>query len=84
VLHRLPIPVAAHFNVCENGPSLAGIVGFKPVGGAGSPCLMSVVCCQADFFAIGRSLVQKSPTECGVSECDQGSQWKRNNLTQNI
>jgi hypothetical protein len=74
VLHRLPIPVAAHFKVCENGPSLAGIVGFKPVGGgAGSPSLMSVVCCQAEFSATGRSLVQRSPTECGVSECDQGS-----------
>jgi hypothetical protein len=31
---------------------------------------MSVVCCQIEVSATGRSLVQMSPTECGVSECD--------------
>jgi lambda repressor-like predicted transcriptional regulator len=31
---------------------------------------VSVVCCQEEVSASGRSLVQKSPTECGVSECD--------------
>ena len=31
---------------------------------------MNVVCCQVDVRARGRSLVQRSPTECGVSECD--------------
>ena len=30
---------------------------------------MSVVCCQVEFSATGRSLVQRCPTECGVSEC---------------
>jgi hypothetical protein len=30
----------------------------------------SVVCCQVEVSASGRSLVQRSPTECGVSECD--------------
>jgi hypothetical protein len=29
------------------------------------------VCCQVDDFASGRSLVQRGPTECGVSECDR-------------
>jgi len=29
MLHRLPIPVAAHFKVWEYGPSLAGITGLK-------------------------------------------------------
>jgi hypothetical protein len=29
--------------------------------------LVSVVCCQVDVSATGWSLVQRSPTECGVS-----------------
>jgi hypothetical protein len=28
--------------------------------------LVSIVCCQVEVSATGRSLVQKSPTECGV------------------
>jgi hypothetical protein len=31
---------------------------------------VNVVCCQVEVYAMGRSLVQRSPTECGVSECD--------------
>jgi hypothetical protein len=31
---------------------------------------VSVVCCQIDVCATGRSLVQSSRTQCGVSECD--------------
>jgi hypothetical protein len=35
-------------------------------------CLLySVVCCQVEVSATGRSLVQRSPTDCGVFECDQ-------------
>ena len=45
---------------------------------------MTVVCCQAEFFVTGRSLVQRGPTECGVSECDQGRQWKRRNATKDV
>jgi hypothetical protein len=30
-----------------------------------------VVCCQVEVSALGRSLVQGSPTTCGVSECDR-------------
>jgi hypothetical protein len=33
--------------------------------------VVSVVCCQVEFFATGLSLVQWSPTDCGVSECDR-------------
>jgi hypothetical protein len=33
--------------------------------------VVSVVCCQVKFSATGRSLVQRSPTECCVSECDR-------------
>ena len=32
--------------------------------------LVSVVCCQIEVPASGWSLFQRSPTECGVSECD--------------
>jgi len=33
--------------------------------------LVSVVCRQAEVSASGRSLVQRSPTERGVSECER-------------
>jgi hypothetical protein len=31
----------------------------------------SVACCHVEVSATGRLLVQRSPTECGVSECDR-------------
>jgi len=34
--------------------------------------VVSVLCCQVEVFASGRSLVQGIPTERGVSECDRG------------
>ena len=46
--------------VCSH--SLVGIVGSNPAGGHMDVCSE---CC-----ASGRSLVRRSPTECGVSECD--------------
>jgi len=52
------------------GRSLAGIAGLNPAGEHGSLSLVSVVCCQAEVFATGRSLVQRNPTEC-VSDCDR-------------
>jgi len=33
--------------------------------------VVRVVCCQVEVSATGRSLVQRSPTECGVSKCDR-------------
>jgi len=38
--------------------------------GHGCLSLSSIVCCQVEVSATGRSLVQGSPTKCGVSECD--------------
>ena len=32
--------------------------------------LVSIVCCQIEVFAMCQSLVQRSRTECGVTECD--------------
>jgi hypothetical protein len=34
-------------------------------------CVASVVCCDVEVSATGLLLVQRSPTECGVSECDR-------------
>jgi len=44
--------------------------GFESRRGHGCLSLMIVVCCQVEVSASGWSLVQMSPTECGVSECD--------------
>jgi hypothetical protein len=33
--------------------------------------LVSVVCCQVEIYMSGLSLAYRSPTECGVSECDR-------------
>ena len=33
--------------------------------------LVTAVCCQVDVTATDRSLVQRSPVDCGVSECDR-------------
>jgi hypothetical protein len=58
------------------GRSLVGIVGSNPAGGGGGDgclSLVSVVFRQIEVSATGRSLVQRSRTECGVSECDRGT-----------
>ena len=34
---------------------------------------MIVVCCQVEVSATGQSRVQRSPTECGMCECDRGT-----------
>jgi hypothetical protein len=39
--------------------------------GHGCLSLVIVVCCQVEVSVTGWSLVQRSPTECGVSECDR-------------
>jgi len=44
--------------------------GFKSRRGHGCLSVVSIACCQVEFSAMGRLLVQRSPTECGVSECD--------------
>jgi hypothetical protein len=62
--------VSARSKAWVCGRSLAGITGSNPTGGHGSLSLVSVVCCQLEVSATGRSLVRRSPTECGVSECN--------------
>jgi len=45
--------------------------GFESCRRHGCLSVVSVVCCQVEVSATGWSLVQRSPTECGVSECDR-------------
>jgi hypothetical protein len=45
--------------------------------GNGCLSIVSVVCCQVEVSASGWSLVQRSHTECSVSECDQESSTMR-------
>ena len=35
--------------------------------------ILSVVCCQVEVSATGRSLFRRNPTDCGVSECVRGT-----------
>ena len=67
-VNRSLIPVAAPSKAWVCGLLLAGIAGSNPAGAWMS--LVIVVCCEVVGCASGRSLDHKSPTECGVSECD--------------
>jgi hypothetical protein len=71
--HLKPIPVAARSKPSAFSRALAGIVGSNPAaaagGGHGCLSLVSVVCCQVEVSATGRSPVQRSPTDCGVCLC---------------
>jgi hypothetical protein len=60
----MPVTVRSKAWMC--GRSLTRIVGSNPTGGM-DVSLVSVVCCQVEVSATGWSLVQRSPTECGVS-----------------
>ena len=66
--------VAARSKACVCGRLLAGIVGLNPAGGMYFLC---VVCCAVEVSALGRSLIQSDPTDCGVFECDRGASIKR-------
>ena len=64
--------------VCSR--SLAGNAGSNPTGGMDVCLLLSVVCCQVEISATGRSPVQRSPSECGATESDLGTstiKWSR-------
>ena len=52
------------------GLSLAGNGGFESRRGHGGLSLMIVVCCQVEISGVDRSLVQRRPTKCDVSEHD--------------
>ena len=63
--------MAARSKAWVCGRSLAGIRGSNFAGACMSVCLLSGVCCEVEVSATGRSLVQRSPTESVVSECDR-------------
>jgi hypothetical protein len=65
----LPIPVAARYKSWVYGCSSVETVGSNPAGARLS--VLSVVCCQVEVSASDRSPIQRSPTECGVSEYDR-------------
>jgi hypothetical protein len=45
--------------------------GFESSWGHGCLSLVNIVCCQLGVSVLGISLVQRSPTKCGVSERDR-------------
>ena len=51
--------------------------GFESLRELSCLFLVSVVCCQVEVSAMSLSLVQGSPTECGVPECDRGASTMR-------
>ena len=48
------------------GRPLAGIAGSNPAGEHGCLSLLNVVCGQVEVSATGRSLIERSATDCGV------------------
>jgi len=65
------IPVTARSKAWFCGRSPTGIPGSNPTGGHGCLSVVSVVCCHVKLSGSGWSLVQRRPTECGVSECNR-------------
>jgi hypothetical protein len=53
------------------GLSLAGIAGSNSAGDMDVGLLGVLCCCQVEVSAMGPSLVQRGPTECGVSVYDR-------------
>jgi hypothetical protein len=51
------------------GRSLAGIEGSNLAGGHECLSVVIIVGCLVEVFATGRSLVQRSLTDCGVTLC---------------
>jgi hypothetical protein len=70
VIYIVQNPVAVPSKAWVCGRSIVGIADSNLAGVMDVLSLVSVVLCQVEVSATGRSLVQKSPAECGVSECD--------------
>jgi len=71
----IPVPALSKAWVC--GRSLDGI-SYSIAAGGMDKSVVSVVCGQVEVSATSRSLVQRSPTECGASECDReaSTRWR--------
>jgi hypothetical protein len=61
--------VAERSKARESGLSLAGIAVSNPAR-VMDLSLVRVVYCQVEVSAMGRSLIQRSPTYCSVMVCD--------------
>ena len=66
----IPWPRGLRFKAWVCGRSLVGIAGLNPAGSM-AVCLVNAVCWQVEVSSSGWSPVQRSPTECGVSQCDR-------------
>ena len=66
----MPIPVASLSKAWVCGHWLVGTAGSNPAWGTAVSSLVNDVYCQVKVSATGQSLVQRSTTESGVSECD--------------
>jgi hypothetical protein len=65
-----PIPVAARPKACDS--AAASLLGLRVrIMPRAWMSVVSIVGCQGEVPASGRFLVQKSPAECGVCECDR-------------
>ena len=70
---QVPISVATRSETHVRDRSIVGIWGWM----SGCLSVVTVVCYQLEVYASGWSLVQRSPTECCVSECDRESSLMR-------
>jgi hypothetical protein len=72
--HSNPCGCRSHWpRGLRRGSAAAQLLGLPVRIPVGHGCLsfVRVVCCPVQVCASGWSAVQRSPTECGVSECDQ-------------
>jgi len=83
LLRAIPMATLSMAWIC--GRSLAGITGSNPAGGRGCLSLKSIVCCEVQVSATGRSQVQRSLIECDVETSIMRptlskavQQWKKN------
>ena len=65
------IPLAAPSKSCVCGHSLAGSGDSNPARDMDVCLVLVLLCCLVEVSTTGRSRVQRSPTECGVSERDR-------------
>jgi len=73
-LKKASVPLTALFKAQDCGRSLGGTAGSNRAG------RMKSVCCEGCVLSdrgLGRSLVQRSPTVCGVSENDRETSTMR-------
>jgi len=57
---------------------------FEYLRGYGYPSLVEVVFCHVEVAATCRSLVRKSPSECGVSQFNQGTSQRKPRSTRAV